>query len=213
MSSRQGSRPEGAGGFTNLARLVADDPTLTRIIGRASNVLAVAEPARAMALAALAEASERRPLLVAVPTTTDADRLANDLGTFLGTDEVLVFPAWETLPFERISPSIEAMGNRLRVLWHLQDPERCPKVIVASVRALIQRLGPHVEEVDPIVIGTEDEVDIHDLVSRLVAAGYRRETQVEHRGEIAVRGSIVDIFPSTAEGPYRIDLWGDEVDR
>ncbi len=200
-------------GFRGLARLLADDPNMTRVIGRASNVLAVAEPARAMALAGLAEASERRPLLVAVPTTTEADRLASDLATYIGSDEVLVFPAWETLPFERISPSIEAMGNRLRVLWHIQDPERCPKIIVAPVRALIQRLGPHVEEVDPIVIGAEDQVDIQDLVEQLVGFGYRRETQVEHRGEVAVRGSIVDIFPSTAEGPYRIDLWGDEVDR
>ncbi|MGI9595362.1 MAG: hypothetical protein ACR2QK_04335, partial [Acidimicrobiales bacterium] len=200
-------------GFRNLARLLAEDPMVTRVIGRASNVLAVAEPARAMALAGLAEASERRPILVAVPTTTEAERLANDLSTFLGPDEVLVFPAWETLPFERISPSIEAMGNRLRVLWHIQDPERCPKIIIAPVRALIQRLGPHVEEVDPIIIGAEDQVDIQELVTRLVGYGYRRETQVEHRGEIAVRGSIVDIFPSTADGPYRIDLWGDEVDR
>ncbi|MEM9654855.1 MAG: hypothetical protein AAGA65_22380, partial [Actinomycetota bacterium] len=111
-------------GFHNLARLVADDPMITRVIGRASTVLAVAEPARAMALAGLAEASERRPIVVAVPTTTEADRLAADLRTYLGPDEVLTFPAWETLPFERISPSIEAMGNRLRVLWHIQDPER-----------------------------------------------------------------------------------------
>ena len=200
-------------GFRNLARLIADDPTLTRVIGRASNVLAVAEPARAMALAGLAEASERRPILVAVPTTTEAERLAADLRTYLGADEVLVFPAWETLPFERISPSIEAMGNRLRVLWHIQDPERCPKIIVAPVRALVQQLGPHVEEVDPIIIGAEDQVDSDRLVRDLTDFGYRREAQVEHRGEIAVRGSIVDIFPSTAEGPYRIDLWGDEVDR
>ncbi len=200
-------------GLRNLVRSLADDPVLTRVIGRASSVLAVSEPARAMALAGLARASERSPILVAVPTTTEAERLAADLSVYLGTDQVLVFPAWETLPFERISPSIEAMGNRLRVLWHLEDPQRCPKVIVASVRALIQRLGPHVEEVDPIVIGAEDQVDIQELVGQLVEFGYRREAQVEHRGEVAVRGSIVDVFPSTAEGPYRIDLWGDEVDR
>jgi len=193
------------------------------VVGRVSDVLAVAEPARALSLAALAEAADRRPVVVAVPTTAEADRLVNDLAVYLGEDEVLSFPAWETLPFERISPSIEAMGNRLRVLWHLMGgqeghpetghPDRCPRVIVAPVRALIQRLGPHVEEVDPIVIGAEDQVDQQELVERLVAFGYRREPQVEHRGEMAVRGSIIDVFPSTADGPYRIDLWGDEVDR
>ncbi|MEM7276433.1 MAG: transcription-repair coupling factor, partial [Actinomycetota bacterium] len=207
--------------FRQLARSLADDETLTRIIGRAATVLAVAEPARAMALAGLTLASERRPIVVAVPTTAEAERLATDLRTYLdseaatepGADEVLLFPAWETLPFERISPSIETMGNRLRVLSQLQDPDRSPAVIVAPVRALIQQLSPHAEEVDPIVIGAEDQVDVDDLVARLVGFGYRRETQVEHRGELAVRGSIVDVFPSIAEGPYRIDLWGDEVDR
>ena len=199
--------------FLHLPRLVAEDPALTRIIGRASSVLAVPEPAQAMALAALVRASERRPTLIAVPTTGDAQRLVNDLALYLGQDQVLSFPAWETLPFERVSPSIEAMGTRVRTLWHLQDPERCPRVVVAPVRALVQRLGPHVEEIDPIVIGAGDQLDPQQLVADLVAFGYRREPQVEHRGEVALRGSIVDVFPSTADGPIRIDLWGDEVDR
>lgn len=199
--------------FRRLPLLVAQDPSLERVIGRAVNVLALPEPARALAVAALAEGTERRPVLLAVPTTGEADRLFNDLSLFLGPDEVLSFPAWETLPFERVSPSTEAMGQRLRTLWHMQDPDRCPRVIVAPVRALIQRLSPHVGEADPIIIGSGDVIDPQTLVSDLVGAGYRREPQVEHRGEVAIRGSIVDVFPSTAEGPIRIDLWGDEVDR
>jgi transcription-repair coupling factor (superfamily II helicase) len=199
--------------FARLPRLVADEPAITRLVGRASSVLAVPEPARAVALSALATAVDRRPVLVAVPTTAEADRLVRDLQVFLGDDEVLAFPAWETLPFERVSPSIETMGRRLEAMWHLQDPERCPRVVVAPVRALLQRLGPHVEEVDPVVIGHGDQVDPVELVTRLVEVGYRREPQVEHRGEVAVRGSIVDVFPSTADAPVRIDLWGDEVDR
>ncbi|MEM9563345.1 MAG: transcription-repair coupling factor [Actinomycetota bacterium] len=200
-------------GFRQLVRHLADDPVITRVVGRASDVLAVAEPARAMAIAALGEAADRRPVVVAVPTTAEADRLVADLSVYLGPEEVLSYPAWETLPFERISPSIETMGQRARVLWHLGREDRRPRIIVAPVRALIQRLGPGVDEVDPIVIGAEDRVDTDELVSQLVDFGYRREAQVEHRGELAVRGSIVDVFPSTADGPYRIDLWGDEVDR
>jgi transcription-repair coupling factor (superfamily II helicase) len=175
--------------------------------------LSVPEPARAYALAGLTRIGERRPVLAAVPTAADAERLAHDLRAFLGDDAVDYFPAWETLPFERVSPSVETMGRRLRTMWRLKEAQKERRIIVSPVRALIQRLGPHVEDVEPVLVRPGEQHDPDELVGRLVAMGYRREYQVEHRGEIAVRGSIVDVFPSTAEGPVRIDLWGDEVDR
>lgn len=190
-----------------------DEPALTAMLGRREGTLVVPEPARAILLAGLRHRADRHPLVVAVPTTAEADRLGHDLAAFLGDDEVEVFPAWETLPFERVSPAVDTMGRRSRVLWRLHDPARSPSVVVASVRALVQRLGPHVGETEPIVVGVGDTADPVDLVERLVGLGYRREVQVEHRGEVAVRGSIVDVFPSTADVPIRIDLWGDEVDR
>ncbi|MGH9118393.1 MAG: transcription-repair coupling factor [Acidimicrobiales bacterium] len=199
----------------DLPSLIADEPALLRALGRREAVIAVPEAARAFLLAGLARVSERRPLLVATPTTTDADRLAHDLGTYLGADRVALFPAWETLPFERVSPSVETMGRRLRTMWLLRrgTPASAPTVIVAPIRALAQRLGPHVEDVEPVTVRAGARVDQADLVEGLIAGGYRREYQVEHRGELAVRGSIVDVFPSTATAPVRIDLWGDEVDR
>ena len=84
---------------------------------------------------------------------------------------------------------------------------------MAPVRALVQRLGPHVEEIEPVVVRPGGRIDRDALVETLVAGGYRREYQVESRGEVAVRGSIVDVYPSTDDHPIRIDLWGDEVDR
>jgi transcription-repair coupling factor (superfamily II helicase) len=202
----------------SLPPLLAQDEAVTRLAGAPSALIAVPEPARAFVIAGLARLSSRRPLVVAVPTSPDADRLTHDLRAFLGEDEVETFPAWETLPFERVSPSVETMGRRLRVLWRLRgpaegDPDRAPRVLIAPARALVQRLGPHVEDVRPLVIRPGDQVDPIELVATLVGAGYRREYQVEARGEVAVRGSIVDVFPSTADGPVRIDLWGDEVDR
>ena len=187
-------------------------------MGSPSAVVAVPDPARAFVVAGLATLSSRHPLVVTVPTTTDGERLTSDLRAFLGPDAVDLFPAWETLPFERVSPGVETMGRRLRALWRLksadqQGPGRSPRVLVAPVRALVQRLGPHVEEVEPVVVRAGDVVDPVELVERLVATGYRREYVVEHRGEVARRGSIVDVFPSTAHSPVRIDLWGDEVDR
>jgi transcription-repair coupling factor (superfamily II helicase) len=123
-----------------------------------------------------------------------------------------MFPAWETLPFERVSPSVETMGRRLEVLWRLRS-ENPPKVVLGSVRALLQKLGPGATTLQPIIIKPGEEVDSEQLLAKLVHDGYRREEIVEHRGEVARRGSIIDVFPSTADTPIRIDLWGDEVER
>jgi transcription-repair coupling factor (superfamily II helicase) len=196
-----------------LPPLLRDEPAFGRIIGAANAVVAVPEPARAFAIAGLAHLSSRHPIVAVVPTGTDAERLAHDLGAFLGADQVDLFPAWETLPFERVSPSVETMGRRLRTMWSLKHGDRMPRVLVAPVKALLQRLGPHVEDVEPIVVRPGDQLDPTELIAQLIGMGYRREYQVEHRGEVAVRGSIVDVFPSTEDGPVRIDLWGDEVDR
>ncbi|HVA73963.1 MAG TPA: transcription-repair coupling factor [Acidimicrobiales bacterium] len=200
-----------------LLPLLRSDPVFQGLRDLRNAVVAVPEPARAFALAGIAEASGRRPTLVAVATNAEAERLAHDLGAFLGPEQVDLCPAWETLPFERVSPSVETMGRRLRCMWRLHqggsDPTLLPKVVIAPARSLLQRLGPHVEDSAPVTVSKGDQVDPQDLVERLVSIGYRREYQVEHRGEVAVRGSIVDVFGSTADVPVRVDLWGDEVDR
>src|SRR6476620_896410 len=200
-----------------LPAMLAEEPALRAVIARASAV-AVPEAARPLFVSALAAVTTRRPLVVAVPTGAEAERLARDLSQFIGAGspafgEVELFPAWETLPFERVSPSLENMGRRLRVLWRLRHPDHAPAVVVAPVRALVQRLGPAVEEIEPVVVRPGGRIDRDELVETLVAGGYRREYQVESRGEVAVRGSIVDVYPSTDDHPVRIDLWGDEVDR
>ena len=201
-----------SGPLASLLPLLADDPSFLALVGRRVSSIAVPDAARSFTLAGLATNSERRPMLVATSTHNEAERLAADMSAVLGPDEVEVFPPWETLPFERVSPTVETMGRRLRVLNRLRDPSTAPAVIVASARSLAQRIDPQAV-VDPIIVGTGDVVDPLQLVSQLVELGYRRELQVEHRGEVAVRGSIVDVFPSTADSPVRIDLWGDDVER
>ena len=104
------------------------------------------------------------------------------------------------------------MGRRIQLVWRLRN-DQAPKVIVVPIRALLQRLSPSHDSIEPITIAPGDEVDSNEFVARLVAMGYRRDAQVEHRGDVAVRGSIIDVYPSTAGAPVRIDLWGDEVDR
>jgi len=200
--------------LAGLTTLFAADPVVAVATGGQARPVAVPEPARALFVATLARATARRPIVVAVPTGVEAERITGDLREYLGSDAVELFPAWETLPFERVSPATETMGRRLRVIWRLRaGGEHLPHAIVAPVRALVQRLGPHVEDVDPVVVRAGAQIDRDELVERLVAIGYRREYQVEARGELAVRGSIVDVYPATADHPVRIDLWGDEVDR
>ena len=195
------------------------DPGFVSMLGRTSGSIAVAEGARPFVAAGLATQGSRAPILVVTATAQEAERWTDDLATWLGAERVALFAAWETLPFERVSPATETMGRRLAVLAALQSPQTqgpgLPEVIVAPIRSLLQRLSPAAcaDGMTALEVANGGRCDLTDLVARLVAWGYRREHQVEHRGEFAVRGGIVDVFCPTADAPVRIDLWGDEVDR
>ena len=215
------SRPLGA-----LPGLLAGEAAIADLLGVDDAIVAVGEPARSVVLAALAELSTSPTVLVATATAREAEQLVHDLVPFLGADAVELLPAWETLPFERVSPATETMGRRLRTMWRLRHGSAASSasqvdsgaqptafLVVAPIRALLQRLGPKVEDAEPVVVRQGADLDPEDLVARLVHAGYRREYQVEARGELAVRGGIVDVFGSTASHPIRIDLFGDEVER
>ncbi|NBO53503.1 MAG: transcription-repair coupling factor, partial [Actinobacteria bacterium] len=192
--------------LAGLAGLITRDSAVKQALSGSIDTLACPESARSTVFAALAEGSGRQ-LLIVLPTGTAAEHLAADLAGF--AEGVELFPAWETLPFERVSPAVETMGQRLAVIENLDRI----KVVVTSVRALLQRLGPGDESHAPRLIVPGQNVDPDELMSWLVTHGYRREDIVEHRGEVSRRGAIIDIFPAVGEVPIRIDLWGDEVDR
>src|SRR5919108_4581865 len=126
--------------LTELPALLRDDPAFTELAGGSARVVAVSEAPRAYFLAGLARLTGRRPLVVGVPTTAEAERLADDLRQFLpdGNNSIELFPAWETLPFERVSPNTETMGRRLRVLWRLRGGGGGP----AGVRPGVVGPGP-----------------------------------------------------------------------
>lgn len=199
--------------LSDLAVTVSRDLAFSHIAGRKNATLAVPEVGRALAMAALAHASSRQPIVIATPTGTGAQQLFEDLLNFVPREEVALFPSWETLPFERVSPSVETMSRRLETLWRVIHSPKPPRIVVGSVRSLSQKLSPSISSLSPIEVQPQQKFDIDELVQLLAAFGYRRETLVEHRGEFARRGSIVDVFPGTADEPIRIDLWGDEVDR
>jgi transcription-repair coupling factor (superfamily II helicase) len=206
--------------LAGLAARLAGAEAIQRVAGVDGASLAVASAGQALSIAALAEASEG-PLLVVTPTQADAVALRDDLSCFLPTpgrpdssgapdERVALFGAWDTLPLERVSPELSTMGARSQLRWRFEHGD-APEVTVAPVRALLQRLAPGLER--PLHLRRGERVRLEELVSFLVAAGYRREPQVEHRGEFAVRGGIVDVFGSTLELPIRLDLFGDEIDR
>ncbi|MGP8163760.1 MAG: transcription-repair coupling factor [Acidimicrobiales bacterium] len=207
-----------------LVGLLRAEPALAELLSGGDSAVAVADPARAFVLAGLGALGHAPVLLVATPTGAEAERIAHDLGVFHDPASVAVLPAWETLPFERVSPAAETMGSRLRTLWRIDRAHRrdaaagrrvaeATFVVVAPVRALLQRLAATGAEAAPVVIRRGGELDPAALVAELVAAGYRREYQVEHRGEVAVRGGIVDLFPSTGDDGVRVDCYGDLVER
>ncbi len=187
---------------------------MVRVVGAAAATIATPVAAQAFVVAGLLALGRRRPVVVVTATGLAAEHLARDIGTFAPEATVDLFPAWETLPFERVSPEGSTMGQRLATLWHLGGAggDR-PDVVVAPIKAVLQRLGPWRHAAEPVVVERGARVEVDALVAALVDRGYRREPLVEHRGELAVRGGIVDVFPSTEEAPVRIDLWGDEVDR
>lgn len=198
---------------------------LSESLGRTNATLAVGLAGQAFALAAMAHQASTRPFLIVTATEADAEALSSELGCYLNESAtafpdgelagpVVHFPAWQTLPFERVSPDVATMGMRVAIRWHLAHPnQHSPRVVVASIKSLLQRLSPLLERHRPLAISRGSACDAAKLVDSLVRMGYRREPQVEHRGEMAVRGGIIDVFPSTALSPIRIDLFGDEVER
>ncbi|GAA3796952.1 transcription-repair coupling factor [Cellulomonas soli] len=211
--------------LTGLLPSLLADPAAAAALQhvRARGEVDVVGPAgvRPPLLAALAGAGgERkgRPLVVVTATGRDADELAGALRCYLPEDAVAVLPSWETLPHERLSPRSDTVARRLAVFRRLAHPapDGGPtgevRVLVMPVRALLQPVVAGLGDLVPVTIGTGDRVDLTDVAERLVAAAYSRVDMVEKRGEFAVRGGILDVFPPTEDHPLRVELWGEDVE-
>ena len=169
------------------------------------SVWSVAPGGRAFAIAGLFESLEET-LLVIIPGESDAEELVDDLGLF--TDKAVLAPAWETLPFEHVSPNTTTMARRSEARHRLV--EGGPAIVVASVRSAIQRLSH--SAIAPITLTAGEGIELVELMTLLADSGYHRTDRVEARGEFAVRGGIVDIFPAQSDQPFRVEFWGDQID-
>jgi transcription-repair coupling factor (superfamily II helicase) len=183
-----------------------------------ANELEIAAPAgmRAVITAEAVEALRTKVaggLLLAVTATgREAEELVAGLHGFLPADAVAEFPSWETLPHERLSPRSDTVGRRLHVLRRLETRDPSLQVIVAPIRAVIQPLVAGLGKLEPVELAVGDEYEFSAVVRALADAAYARVDMVTHRGEFAVRGGILDVFPPTSNHPVRIDFFGDEIE-
>ena len=187
---------------------------LTELAGRRPDELALVGPASAQLFVACALARSG-PLLVVTATGREADDLTAELRGVHG-DAAALFPSWETLPHERLSPGVDTVGARMLLLRRLarpDDPELGPPltVVVTTVRSLLQPMAADLVEVEPVTLRVGAESSFGDLPARLVELAYTRVDMVGRRGEFAVRGGILDVFAPTAEHPVRVEFWGDEI--
>jgi transcription-repair coupling factor (superfamily II helicase) len=161
-------------------------------------------------VAALAVATDA-PVLAVGADPRAAQTLADGAAAWLGAERVVLFPAWESLPYEGISPGPLTAGRRAAAA-HLIRRAAGPMVVAAPVLAVLQRIAPDLGAHDPLTIGRDVTVAYDELLEHLTALGYARVDVVEHRGEFAVRGGILDVFPSTARRPGRAELVGDQIE-
>src|SRR6516162_7875813 len=220
-----------------LLRVIGDDPQLKRALEEADAPLSpgadlVAPPAlRPFLAAALAGAAgdgtesdgaagnaARRFVLAVTATAREAEELTTALGSLLPAGAAAYFPPWETLPHERLSPRSDTSGQRLAVLRRLAhpdpaDPRSGPLTVVAApVRCLLQPMVGGLGALEPVRLRPGETADFEDVVVRLVEIGYARAELVEKRGDLAVRGGILDVFPPTEEHPLRVEFWGDDIE-
>ena len=200
---------------------LTEDDAVAQALDATSEGGQLVVPAGAYAPVVASSAAQRGAgsvTVVVCATGRESDSLRDQLRSLVeeGT-EVLDFPAWETLPHERLSPHPETTARRrsaLRALWQAgRNPRRNSLIVVASIRALVQRINPEIARFTPwIALEGSSEHSLGEWVSYLLEAAYQRVDLVTRRGEFALRGGILDVFPPLSDHPLRLDFFGDTIE-
>ncbi len=191
-----------------LLKVAASDPKLKGLasqVGTQSLHITGIDQARPWAIGTVAH---HAPVLVVTASGREAEDLSAELSAMMGA-KVAYFPAWETLPHERLSPAPDIVGKRARVLDLVGAGKA--QVVVTSARGYCQPVLSEVEGRAPIFLKEEAEHEFSHIVSELEFRAYKHVDMVAKRGEYATRGGILDIFPTTSDYPVRVEFWGDEI--
>ncbi|MBX2834744.1 MAG: transcription-repair coupling factor [Micavibrio sp.] len=157
---------------------------------------------------------------VLVHVALDDTRLSlmKELISFFSSDvELVCLPAWDCLPYDRVSPNSAIVSDRVKALGQLiqwdNDKTRSPRILLTTVNALSQRVMPQSAlENSALIARKGGQLDVGQFKEYMAHNGYTRSETVRETGEFAMRGGIIDIFPAGAENPYRMDLFGDEIE-
>ncbi len=149
-----------------------------------------------------------------LPDNYYLQQMQEDLIRLIGKDEFLVFPEEEILPHEQLMPDLTTMSERTKVLTELIfSIDQKKKIILTTPAAVFKKLPPKdIYQTKSINLKNGSEINIEQLRQQLFALGYKREEMVEAPGQYSIRGGIIDVFTLLDEQPFRIELFGDEVD-
>ncbi|MDD6373592.1 MAG: transcription-repair coupling factor [Bifidobacteriaceae bacterium] len=212
------------GSLSELLPLLGGDTAFAELLddaqGPADDEPLVVDAPHGVRPAVAAAVAARRPVVLVVPSDRDAEEIAGSLRSWYAGSarDIAVLPAWETLPHERLSPRADTVAQRMAVFHRLahprpDDPLFSPiRLLVMPIRSLIQPIVGGIEDVEPLVFKTGEQIPFDEAERRLVENAYTRVDLVMDRGDFAVRGGIIDVFPPTAPHPVRIEFFGDEID-
>ena len=173
--------------------------------------------ADALLLASFAarEAAAGRLTAIVSAEPADTQRLEQELPFFAPGLRIAVFPDWETLPYDTFSPHQDLISERLATLWRIREARQrrdLDVVLVPAATALTRLAPPSFLAAYTFDFRHKQRLDEAALKAQLTLAGYTHVSQVVSPGEYAVRGGLIDLFPMGSAVPYRVDLFGDEVD-
>ncbi|MDE2209037.1 MAG: transcription-repair coupling factor [Betaproteobacteria bacterium] len=195
--------------FAALPALVPALPEAGRRI--APPALAGSADALALAQVALDARDRHRCLAIVCAEAHAAARLADEIAWFAPQLRLSVFPDWETLPYDHFSPHQDLVSQRLATLYRVTRGE-CDVVLVAAQTALYRLSPPSFLAAHTFFLTQGERLDVEALRSQLGLAGYTHVTQVVSPGEFSIRGGLIDLFPMGSALPYRLDLFGDDIE-